>query len=208
MHINKKFNHPLSILQQIPKSISKSISEISSNEYIFNHEISYYENALKKSGYNVSLKYTLTQNQDENNQQRKQRKWEIIWFKPKYSLNIKTNVGKLFLKLLDRHFPRAHKFYKIFSHNTLKISYCCMENMGSIISYLSKQALKLCNTNYGCNCRKKESCLLDSKCVRPNIIYETWINNNTNDKNKKYLGADETSFKERYNNHTRPPKIH
>ena len=173
MHINKKFNHPLSILQQIPKSISKSISEISSNEYIFNHEISYYENALKKSGYNVSLKYTLTQNQDENNQQRKQRKWEIIWFKPKYSLNIKTNVGKLFLKLLDRHFPRAHKFYKIFSHNTLKISYCCMKNMGSIISYLSKQALKLCNTNYGCTCRTKESCLLDSKCVRPNIIYET-----------------------------------
>ena len=88
--------------------ISKIISEISSNEPIFNQSIPYYENALKKSGYDVSLKYTPTQNPDENNQQREQMKRKVIWFNPPYSLYVKTNVGKLFLKLLDRHFPRAH----------------------------------------------------------------------------------------------------
>ena len=112
LYINKKSIHPPSILQQPPKSISRRISEISSNECIFNQSISSFENALKKSGYNVSLKNTPTQNQDENNQQREQRKRKIIWFNPPYSLNLKINVGKLFLKLLDCHFPRAHKFHK------------------------------------------------------------------------------------------------
>ena len=128
--------------------ISKIISEISSNEPIFNQSIPYYENALKKSGYDVSLKYTPTQNPDENNQQREQMKRKVIWFNPPYSLYVKTNVGKLFLKLLHRHFPRAHKFYKIFNSNTVKISYCCMKIIGSIISPHDKEVLLPCNKNY------------------------------------------------------------
>ena len=35
----------------------------------------------------------------------------------------------------------------------------------------------------------------------PNIIYEAQITNNINNECKKYLGAAETSFKERHNNH-------
>ena len=62
-------------------------------------------------------------------------------FIPPYSLNLKTNVGKLFLKLLDRHFPIAHKFHKIFKRKTVKISYCCIENMVSIIFSHNKQVL-------------------------------------------------------------------
>ena len=88
----------------------------------------------KKSGYNVSLKYTPTQNQAENKQQMEQRKQNIIWFNPPYFLNVKTNVGKLFPKLLDLHFPSVHKFHKIFNCNTVKINYFSMKNMGSIIS--------------------------------------------------------------------------
>ena len=48
----------------------------------------------------------------------------------------------MFLKLLDRHFPRAHKFHKIFNPNTVKASYCCMKNMSSIISSHNKQFLQ------------------------------------------------------------------
>ena len=180
--ITKKSTHPLSILQQVPKSVSKSISEISTNKRIFNKSISYYEHALKKSGYNVSLEYSPTQNQDENNQQRKRK---IIWFNPPYSFNVKTNVRKLFLKLLDRHFLRAHKFHKIFNRNIVKISYCCMKNMGSIISPHIKQVLQPRNKKYGCNCRKKENCPLDKKCLTSNIIYEAQISNNANDEDKE-----------------------
>ena len=49
----------------------------------------------------------------------------------------------------------------------------------------------------------KRKCLLDSKYLTPNIIYEAQISNNTNNEHKRYLGAAKTSFKERNSNHTR-----
>ena len=79
LYINIKSNHPTSILQQLPKSISKRIWEISSNEHIFNQSILYYKNALGRSRYNISLKYIPTQNYDENNQQSEQRKRIVIF---------------------------------------------------------------------------------------------------------------------------------
>ena len=79
----------------------------------------------------------------------------------------KTSTRKLFLKFLDAHFPRAYKFYKIFNHNTAKISYRCMKNMGSVISSHYKHVLQPHNENYGCNFRKKENCLLENKCLTP-----------------------------------------
>ena len=41
LYINKKSNHSALILQQLPKSISKRISEILSNECIFKQSIPY-----------------------------------------------------------------------------------------------------------------------------------------------------------------------
>ena len=113
-----------------------------------------------------------------------------------------TNIGKLFVKLLVRYFSKVHKFHKLFNCNTVKVSYCCMKNMGSKISSHNKQVLQPRNKNYGCNCRKTENCPLDNNCLTPNIIYEAQIANNINDKHKMYLCAAKTSSKERYSNHT------
>ena len=44
-------------------------------------------------------------------------------------MNVKTNVGKPFLKLLQRHFPKSHTLHKIFHRNMVKISYYCMRNI-------------------------------------------------------------------------------
>ena len=73
-----------------------------------------------------------------------------------------------------------------------------MKKMGSIISSHNKQVLQIQNENHGCNSRKKENCLLDKECLTPNIIHEVQIGNNTSNEYKRYLGAAETSFKERY----------
>ena len=154
MYFNKKSNHPTSIPQQLPKSIWKRISVISANEHIFNQSIPYYENALEKSGYSISLKYNPTQDEDSN-QQREQRRRKIIWFNPPYSLNVKINVVKLLLKLSDRYFS-AHKLHKLFYRNTAKLSYCCMKNMGSIITSHNKQVLQPRSQNCGYNCREKK----------------------------------------------------
>ena len=58
-----------------------------------------------------------------------------------------------------------------------------MKNLGSIISSHNKQVLQLRNENYGYNCKKKENCPLDNKCLTPDI-YEAQISNNTNDEHK------------------------
>ena len=54
---------------------------------------------------------------------------------------------------------------------------------------------------YGCNCRNKNNCLLDNKCLTPQIVYQTDVTNDTDDTYKYYLGLAQTSFKYRYRNH-------
>ena len=46
------------------------------------------------------MKYSPSQLKQKN------RKRQIISFNPPYSVNVKTNVGKLFMRLTDKHFPR------------------------------------------------------------------------------------------------------
>ena len=58
----------------------------------------------------------------------------VIWFNPPYSSHVKINVGKTFMKLIAKHFPKHRRYYKIFNKNTIKLSYSCMPNMGSIIA--------------------------------------------------------------------------
>ena len=204
LHINKNSNHPPAIIKQILKAIAKRISDISSNKEIYDQNINYYKKSLERSGFNNKpLPYNPSQQQHDDVEQREQRKRKIIWFNPPFSLNVKTNVGKRFLKLLTHHFPKGNPLHKLFNRNTVEISYCCMKNMGSIISSHNKHILKSNQENFGCNCRNKTDCPLNNKCLTPNIVYEGQITNNTNDDQKRYLGASETPFKERFNNHKR-----
>ena len=54
---------------------------------------------------------------------------------------------------------------------------------------------------YGCNCRDKNNCPLDNKCLTPQIVSQADVNIDTDNTNKYYLGITETSFKDRYRNH-------
>ena len=59
-------------------------------------------------------------------------------------------------------------------------------------------------TEESCNCRNKNNCPLDGKCLTPNIIYEAQITSNQlNYKQKVYIGTAETDFKHRFNKHTK-----
>ena len=58
VHINKKSNHPSTVLKQLAESISKRISDISSKEYVYKNSIPTYAEALKKSGFTGNLAFT------------------------------------------------------------------------------------------------------------------------------------------------------
>ena len=115
-YIHQESNHRPSVLRQIPLSIESRLSKHSSNEKIFQKSTQIYEEALKKSGYNHQLTYQ----KSINNKDTKWRKRKIIWFNPPYSKNVSKKVGNQFLKLINKHFPRHHKFYNCSIETTLK----------------------------------------------------------------------------------------
>ena len=62
-HINKNSTHPPTIIKQVPKAVSKRISDISSSKETYDQNISYYKDALKHSECdNISLPYHPTNN--------------------------------------------------------------------------------------------------------------------------------------------------
>lgn len=210
LYINVNSNHPPNVIKQLPISIEKRISETSSNKEIFDSSIHIYREALVKSGYKNDLNYMEPENQvdgdnDSNNETRR-RKRKIIWFNPPFSASVKTNIGKTFLRLLEKHFPNNHPMHKIYNKNTVKISYSCMRNIESIISSHNKNLLHPKPKSFGCNCRAKAECPLRGSCLTPQIIYRADVINITTNEMKFYIGLAETSFKERFSNHKKDMK--
>ena len=168
VYIHKQSNHPPNILKELPKSINKRISDISCDENVFNNAKLTYEKALNNSGFTETFSYIKPSDQNINNREaKKKRKRKIIWYNPPFSLNVKTNVGKLFFKILRKNFPKTNPLSKIFNKNTVKISYSYTRNVKSIISGYNKQILHPKPQQYGCNCRDKSNCPLDNKCLTP-----------------------------------------
>ena len=199
LYVHTKSNHPPVITKRIPQSIETRLSNISSNEDIFKHSKQEYEKALKEAGHQATLTYTPSQ--DRNNSTKEQRKRRITWFNPPYSQHVKTNIGKKFLALVDKCFPKQNEIYKICNRSTLKISYSCMNNIETIIkthnsSIINKENNKTPDT---CNCRKKEECPLPGKCTIQNVIYEAKVT--TENDEKRYIGLTATPFKTRYSSH-------
>ena len=180
IYTNRKSNHPPTMIKEIPKAIAKRISDISSNEAVFNESIPIYSDALRKSGFHGNSTFIPKITNTKTNK-KKTRKCKIIWFNPPYCLNVKTKVGGMFLKLIEEHFPKGHSLKKIFNKSTVKVSYSCMGNISSIISAHNKNILNpVSNTEYGCNCRSKESCSLQNKCLTPKTVYLPDIKSLTN----------------------------
>ena len=166
LYVRGKSTHPPSILKNIPQSINKRLSEISSDKEYFDSAKQVYQEALDKSGYRCDLSYKVTPNQTT----RRTRQRNIIWHNPPYSRNVDANVGKCFFSLIDQHFPKSNPQHKILNRNTLKLSYGCMNNVKSIISSYNKTVInKSTNSERDkktCNCRKPETCPMDGNLQR------------------------------------------
>ena len=116
-----------------PASKRQTNLVLSSNQTSFETASPLYEDALTKSHFNTKLFYLPdTWIQPTSSQRRRQR--NIIWYNPPYSKNVRTNIRREFLKLIDKHFPHVNKLHKIFNRNTIKVSYSSMENIRSAIS--------------------------------------------------------------------------
>ena len=103
--------------------------------------------------------------------------------------------------MVDRHFPRGHRYAKIFNRNTLKLSYSCMPNMATVIKNHNNSVLKSAatNTNNGCNCTNKPACPLNGECLTPCVTYAATVTIGSTE--KIYYGSTQGPFKTRFNRH-------
>ena len=198
LYINKNSNHPNNIKKELPVMVNKRLIDISCDIEEFDKVKKDYEEALRKSGFKNKLIYKNVQ------KAKRKRKRKIIWFNPPFDSNVHTNIGKKFLNLIDKHFPKEHKYHKIFNRNTIKISYSCLPNMNTIITAHNKKILHENNQQENnierkCNCRKKEECPLKGNCLVESVIYKATLK--TEKENFEYIGATEKAFKTRFYNH-------
>ena len=126
-YVHKSSNHPPQVTKNIPASVNRRLSSISSSELMFETAAPAYREALAKSGYAYELK--VDPNAAEQPPKKRCRKRHISWFNPPWNARVTTNVGAEFLKILDASFPKNHPLHKICNRNTVKVSYCCMANM-------------------------------------------------------------------------------
>jgi len=199
-YIHVESDHPPSIIRQLPISVEKRLSSLSSSEEIFNQSKRYYQDSLARSGHTHELTY------NPPTVRQRQRKRKIIWFNPPFSKIVETNIGKQFLLLVDKHFPRNHKFRKIFNRNTIKVSYGCMPNMTSVINAHNKKILEeLTPLERGtCNCQRRYrgNCPLGGECLSPNVLYEAQLSSTERNYTERvYKGITEPVFKTRLGDH-------
>ena len=199
LYVHSKSSHPPSVLKNVPSMISNRLASISCNQEKFDHAKPAYEAALRKSGFGSNLTYSPSQRQETPS---KSRKRKIIWFNPPFDQSVSTNVAKRFLGLVDKHFPKHHRYHKLFNRNTIKVSYSCMPNMAAIISSHNAKVLSTASdpNSRKCNCRNKTACPLNGSCLTESVVYRATVTANTKPE-RVYFGLTEGTFKTRYNAH-------
>ena len=193
LYVNSKSNHPPSIIKNIPFAVNRRLSSISSSKEIFDAAAPIYQAELQRAGYKHKLEY------NEQQAPKRKRRRKIIWFNPPYSMDLKTNIGQKFLRLIDKHFPRGSILYPLINRYKVKLSYRCVPNMGAKISNHNSKLLREKPVECGCNCQQPEECPMPGKCTTDKLVYRASIT--ANNKVETYVGLTAGTFKKRYGSH-------
>ena len=214
------------VKKEIANNVEKRLSGLSCNEKVFNQEKVMYEMELKKRGYRSELKYIPKEDQAKK---KKVRSRQAIYFTPPYSVHVKTNIGKEFLKLLDKCFHKDHIFKKTFNRHTVKLSYSTMPNIKKRIDKHNAKVMNKKSNNKDekkCNCKipkkntENKECPIGpldkdkrGQCLVKSVVYQADVHiidgkgEKIKDKDGKelppkiYYGLTERTFKDRYTEH-------
>ena len=110
---------------------------------------------------------------------------------------VSTNIAKILLQLINRHFPKSHRLDKIFNRITVTVSYSCIQNMSKIYKRQnSKITSTPCNQLTLCICREKGECRMEGKNQTMDAVYECHVT--SSEPQKIYFGLAEGKSKQRY----------
>ena len=88
---------------------------------------------MRKAGHSPCTAYPMHPTTPPNRKKQRTRKRNITSFNSPYNIKVKTNVGKKFFYLINKHFPPNNRLHKICNKFNVKLSYSCMPNMARII---------------------------------------------------------------------------
>ena len=151
------------------------------------------------------MKYEKHSNQPKK--RNRSSKKHILWWNPPFSLNVKTNIGAKFLKLIDKHFPKSSPLHEVFNRNKVKVSYRNTSNLKKIISSQNSKIIRQFENkdqNKTCNCPKTKTCPLQGKCLLDNVVYQATVKSDNSE--ETYVGLASTTFKSRLGNHHKAMK--
>ena len=204
LYVSAWSNHPPQILRNIRKGIEHRLSDTSASEEIFLQAIPPYQEELDRCGYDYQLKFNPKKNR--GSKKKKKRSKPVTWFNPPYSMNVATNVGQEFLKLIDKHFPPGNILHSVINRQTVKIGYRCMP---SIEAKIAKHNSKILNSERkggqakppSCNCQKSKvgDCPMPGACNTDGVVYQANVKNNVGGQ-ESYIGLAQ-NFKERFRKH-------
>ena len=148
----------------------------------------------------------MTYSQQATQQAPRNRQCNVIWFNPPFSQNVKTNIERNSLKLIEKHFPLHHRLHRIFNRNTVKVSCSCTNNIKSFItkhnaSIIRENQQQQGDSDDNCNCRTKPTCPLQKQCMTKDIVYKATVSTSNSNNTKHYIGMTASTFKERHRNH-------
>ena len=201
-YVHSKSDHPPSILKNIPPSVNKRLSSISSSKELFDAAAPSYQQALNEAGYNHNLEYDENAcNNNNRSSNKKKRKRNLIFFNPPFSMSVKTNIGKDFLKIIDTSFPPGNPLHGKLNRHNIKLSYCTVQNMKSRVDRHNVKILAADKEEVvePCNCTQFQ-CPLNGECGRKNCIYQAKVES-SDGATEYYVGATAQTFKERYSGH-------
>ena len=202
-YVHSKSNHPPTVLKNIPLGVNRRLNRISANEAVFNVAAVPYQEALSKSGFSHKLEF---QPPAPFHTKKKNRKRNVTWFNPPFSASVKTNVGKEFLRLIDTAFPPSNPLHKLFTRQTVKVSYKCMPNMAQAVS---RHNVKILQDNQlqpaqlpGCNCQGGPgNCPVQGRCKTDCVVYRATVTETMSGKLETYTGVTGNTFKKRWYGH-------
>ena len=128
----------------------------------------------------------------------------MLWFNSPFNSTVVTSIYKEFFQLLQEHFRSHHLLHKIYNKSNVKLSYCCMPDIKSIITGHNNKLLHTAdNPNIAaverCNCRSPDNCPFYGNCCVSSVVYKGA--STSSDPPENHYGCCSTSFKTRYGNH-------
>ena len=205
LYVSAHSNHPPHTLKNIPTGVERRLSDNSANRELFDQEIPIYQAELDRVGHKHKLEYNpRIQPIEPRKKKRSKRK---TYFNPPYSMNVATNVGQEFLKLIDEHFPPGHILRSVMNRTTIKVSYRCLPNMGAQVAKHNSKILKKSSQNVtartppSCNCQRNkiQDCPLPGACNQEGVIYQATVKSD-NLSEETYIGLAQ-NFKKRFYKH-------